>query len=238
MIKGIDYYIQSASNKYIIAHFKVGFFYHEGKRIKRDIIKSIYHYKEASSFNHFLAKNNLGIIYKNGIDNEIPKNIGLAIAYFDEAIRRNNTKLAIYNLSHIYIYEDGTNEKIDKAIDLLIRIFENEFFQAKKLLCIALVKKHGFDIEKIKQDLLHKAGRWGDLPFNVLKMVLDRNFFNEKDFKNSYQYYKNVDFVYDFEYDYMTTKILNEKIIKNNQKRGKDISSEFYEGFGFDILHI
>lgn len=38
--------------------------------------------KETSSFNSQHAKNNLGIIHKNGIWDEIPENIEKAIIYF------------------------------------------------------------------------------------------------------------------------------------------------------------
>ena len=66
MNKGIYYLIQSSNNGFHQAHFAAGFFYHEGKYIENDINKAIHHYKEASIFNSHYAKNNLGILYKNG----------------------------------------------------------------------------------------------------------------------------------------------------------------------------
>ena len=99
MIKAIDYFIQSASNG----------------DIERDIKKSIYHYKEASSFNNQYAKNNLGVIYRFGCGNEIVQNCEFSIEYFEEAIRRFNDKVSMFNLAHIYIYEDKYNNRLKKS---------------------------------------------------------------------------------------------------------------------------
>ncbi|KAK8835022.1 hypothetical protein M9Y10_031760 [Tritrichomonas musculus] len=56
----------------------------------RNIRQSLHFYKEASSFNNQYATNNLGIIYKNGIENEIEPRLGSSIDYFEEAIRQEN----------------------------------------------------------------------------------------------------------------------------------------------------
>ena len=64
---------KSSSAGNIPANFVIGYLYHEGKFIDRNMNKSIKHYKYASSLNDFYSKNNLGVIYKNGID-EIRKN--------------------------------------------------------------------------------------------------------------------------------------------------------------------
>ena len=54
--------MQSSKNGLIPAHFSLGFLYHEGKYLERDIEKSLHFYKEASSFNNKYAKNNIGIL--------------------------------------------------------------------------------------------------------------------------------------------------------------------------------
>ena len=90
---GIEYLKQCldiGSKYFIYSNFIVGYFHHIGLHIKRDIKQAIKCYKEASSFNYSLAKNNLGIIYKHGIDQEIKKELGWAIEYFKEAIRYGN----------------------------------------------------------------------------------------------------------------------------------------------------
>ena len=58
MRKAISFFSLSSYNRCIRAHFPVGYFYHEGKNIKKDIKQSIHYYKEASSFNNQYAKNN------------------------------------------------------------------------------------------------------------------------------------------------------------------------------------
>ena len=83
------------------SHFALGYFYQEGKYNNRDIKKSIYHYKEASSFINRYAKNNLGILYKHGYGKDIAKNINFAMVYFDKAIRYHKDKVSMYNLAHI-----------------------------------------------------------------------------------------------------------------------------------------
>ena len=155
IIKGIDYFIRSTSNGNIDAHFAVGYFYNEGKYIEKDIKKSIHHYKDASNFDNQFAKNNLGIIYKHGIGEEIPQNIPYAIEYFEEAIRQKNDKLSMYNLSHIYIYEYQTNDNINESIQLLIDSSKQDLIPSDVLLCIAMIKKHEFDIDKIQRDLMN-----------------------------------------------------------------------------------
>ena len=69
--------------------------------------------------------------------------------YLIEAIRKSNDKVAMYNLAHIYIYDEKTEEFIDKSIELLINSIINNFYPSEKLLCLLLIKKYGFDIEKI-----------------------------------------------------------------------------------------
>ena len=96
-------------NKNRNANFALGFLYHEGKYVKQDMHHAISLYKEASPFNHqYAKKNNLGIIYKHGFGELFPVRIGSSIEYFNEAIRHNNNnnKVCMYNLAHLYFYED------------------------------------------------------------------------------------------------------------------------------------
>ena len=86
--KGIQFILESSNNGFIRAHYVAGCLYHFGEYINRDINKAIQYYKKASSFNNEYAKNNIGVIYKHGFNNEIPKNIGASIIYFNEAIQQ------------------------------------------------------------------------------------------------------------------------------------------------------
>ena len=239
MIKGIDYFIQSSSNGHIDGHFAVGYFYQEGKYVERDMKKSIYHYKEASSFNHQYAKNNLGIIYKNGISNIIQPNIGYAIEYFKEAISQKNDLLSKYNLSHIYIYEYSTKENIDESIKILIKSIEEvEFSPSYDLLFIALIKKHGFNIEQIKKELYNNTHKNSELVDKIVLLLNNKNLMNEKIFENQYQFYKTIDFLYDFKRYSILSKKIYECEIKTEPQKNKIINfvtSDFYEGFGNDL---
>ena len=90
--------------------------------------------------------------------NEISPKLGYSIEYLEEAIRQNNDLLSMYNLSHIYIYEYFAKEGIDKSIELLIKIAkEEEFSPSYNLLSIALIKKQGFNIKKIEDELQMKT---------------------------------------------------------------------------------
>ena len=107
----------------MLAHYLVGFLYHEGKYVKQDIKQAIHYYKERSSLNDNYAKNNLGVIYKNGFYDEIRPKLGWSIEYFKEAIRQKNDKVSMYNLSNIYMYDDRINNDINKSIELLFKFF-------------------------------------------------------------------------------------------------------------------
>ena len=100
------------SNWYVEAHFAVGYFYYEDKYVDKNIKKSIYLYKEASSFDNQNKKNNFGVIYKNGFGIEILQKIWFSTTYFEEAIRQKNDKFSMHNLSHIYIYIWKTGDGI------------------------------------------------------------------------------------------------------------------------------
>lgn len=130
-----------------MANFILGFLYHERKYVKRDMKLAIQNYKESSSFNNEFSKNNLGIIYKHGNENEgIPKNIGLSIEYFKDAIRKKDDMVSKYNLAHLYFYEGLINENIDKVIELLQESFMQGFDPSLILLCMAFIKKYGYNV--------------------------------------------------------------------------------------------
>ena len=120
--------------------------------MKRDIKKAIHYYKEASTFNNQYAKNNLGILYKNGYKDIVEKSLGLSIVYFEEAIPQKDDKVSMYNLAHLYFYEDSIKDSIDKSIELLIHSNEKGFLQSKELLCLTLLKKYNFHLDAIKEN--------------------------------------------------------------------------------------
>ncbi|KAK8840052.1 hypothetical protein M9Y10_030985 [Tritrichomonas musculus] len=229
--EGIKYLTKSCFNGFKQACFSVGFLFHEGKYMKKNIQRSIHFYKEASSFNNQFAKNNLGIIYKNGFNDEIKQNLGLACAYFEEAIKQKNDKLSKYNLAHIYLYNEITDHSIDKSIDLLIQSSLEGFNQSLILLCISLIKKYGYNFDAFAKRLDNDS-----LSLKIIRLIELKRLNNEKNYEQLFKQYRHVDFLYNIIQEYvLSSKISEDNPIENIQNNSKiiDISEMFYEGFGF-----
>ncbi|KAK8870233.1 hypothetical protein M9Y10_008110 [Tritrichomonas musculus] len=228
--KGIKYICRSAFNGHKQANFAVGFLFHDGKYYKKNIMDAIKYYKEASSFNNQYAKNNLGIIYKNGFENEIQPKLGLAKEYFKEAINQKNDKIAMYNLAHMYFYNDHIKEEFD-PINLLIRSSNEDFYESIQLLCIILFKTFGNDEAKIIKRLNEN-----EIKAKNISLIISRLIPNESSYETLYQYYKNIDFLYDISSKPIKSSEVGKEIKKDrNNFRAKEITSVFYEGFGIDI---
>ena len=140
--KAIYYFELAAKKNFKIANFILGCIYHEGRYIREDIQEAIHFYKEASSFRITAAKINLGFIYKKD-------SIALAIGYFTEANKLKDV-LGSFNLAKIFIYNNEYQNKLDQSIKLLIDSFHQNFYHSRFLLCLALIKKVGFDLNNIK----------------------------------------------------------------------------------------
>ena len=226
--------MQASSNGNINATFAIAYFYQEGKHIKRDIKKAIHNYEIASSFNNQYAKNNLGIICKNGVENEIQKNIEFAIIYFDENIKRSNDKISMYNLAHIYICVDQSKEMIDKSIDLLINSINQNLLLAEFLLCVALIKKHGLNFSNIYKEIKMKTEKTSRLSDEIFEIIDLTGIYSMEAFN---QFYKAIS-MFDVKYNFLRNPIfsfevfnIESKIEKTNNKK-KNITKDFYEGFG------
>ncbi|KAK8842949.1 hypothetical protein M9Y10_025815 [Tritrichomonas musculus] len=236
--KGIYLITLSAMNRYKPANFLVGYFYHRGMYVKRDIDKAIHYYKEASSFNNQYAKNNLGILFKNGYKDEVVKKVGLSIEYFKEAIRQKDDEVSMYNLAHLYFYEDPIKDSIDKSIELLIHSIEKGFQQSKELLCLALLKKHNFNLDMIKEEIERISKGNKVLSFEVCIIINISGLFESKYFEARYEYNRNIDFLYSNELKPCISKVIdNSENITNSipSPQIPKISKMFYEGFGFEI---
>ncbi|KAK8891595.1 hypothetical protein M9Y10_028808 [Tritrichomonas musculus] len=234
--KGIYYIMLSSINRNRQANFAHGFLLHEGKYIKRDIEEAVHYYKEASSFNNQYAKNNLGIIYKNGF-REVKPRIGSAIVYFEEAIRQKNDRLSMYNLAHIYFYDETVKQDIDKSIDLLIRS-SNVFIHSRILLCIVLIKKVGPDLQKIEREILKYTKRTSDLLSKIRIIIIHHSLLDKERYSILYELYQTKDFLYTIKLDYIESSKLytldKHKEIPKYPK-AKEINKIFYEGFEFDV---
>ena len=232
-IKKGRYYIMLASkNGNRRANFAHGFLLQEGICAQKDIAKAIHYYKEASSFNNQFSKNNLGIIYKHGY-NEIEGKTGNAIEYFEEAIRQKNDYLSMYNLAHIYMYDATIKQDLNKSIDLLIRsmsIFQHSYI----LLSLALLKQFNFNIETIKIELSKRT----DITRSSMEKILKVVALSELNFDVLYELYRSKDYIYNIKLEpieYSELEKINEKIVQPKYPNAKDISSEFFKGFGEDL---
>ena len=238
-IKKAVYHMKlSADYGNVQANFIYGYMIHEGMNVKQNIKKAIKYYKDASNFYHECAKNNLGILYKNGFGEDVQKNIGLAIEYFKEGINQKNDKICMYNLSHIYIYDEPIEGCLDESIQLLIQSSKQDFNPAKALLSLAIVKLYGFNIDSIKRKIIDIPNLSDDLTNLIIQIIEYYNLTNESIFNSLYESYKENDFLYNLFYICIPTKIikkicLNEKLLKNDKS---NLTKEFYDGFGTDLL--
>lgn len=231
--KGFYYIMLASKNGNRYANFVHGFLLHEGKIIKNDIDEAIHYYKEAISFKIQYAKNNIGIIYKNGYD-KIKRNIYAAQEYLGEAIREKNDYLSMYNLAHIFLY-DEQYQNIDKSIELLCKS-SKQFFHSLILLGIALVKKYGNDSEAIQFKIKELIGKSNDLSTKIFYIIKYLELFNYLFFECLYELYKKMDFLYDLFFQPVLSSEINKKKIIEKNPNLKNISDEFYNGFGYDLL--
>ena len=191
-------------------------------------------YKEASSFNDQYAKNNLGVIYKNGFNNELKPNINFAIELFNEAIHQSNDLLSMYNLASIFIFTNNIITNDEKIIDLLIKSFISGFYPSIVLLCLFLIKKFDFKINKIKEVLSKRI----DVSHKLINSIIQNiDFLQLKDetiFQNKYNCYSKMNFLYNHRKDIISLDNLAQNDVENTSYIN-NISNEFYQGFGIDI---
>ena len=181
--KSIYYFKLVSKNGSRRASFCYGFLLHEGRDIKRNILKAIHYYNDASSFNNKHAKNNLGIIYKNGFGDEIISRVGNAIEYFEEAIQQGDDCLSMYNLAHIYIYNKSFEKDFDKSLELLI-ISSRKFHHSLVLLCFVLIKKFGTDMDAIQNQIEKISNKTDNLSSKVFENIRNMQLYNKKIFED------------------------------------------------------
>lgn len=149
--RSLHFLIQSSQNGDKRAYFCIGYIYHECEKVY-DINEAIHYYKAASNVYDQFAKNNLGVLYWiNQFD--VKQNIALSIEYFNVAITQKNDLLSMFNLACIYLYNDSFKDNVELSIDLLIKSSNRGFHPSKELLCLALIKKFGFNLVIIKDEI-------------------------------------------------------------------------------------
>ena len=157
--------------------------------------------------------------------------------YFEEAIRQKNDILSMYNLAHIHIYEETIKRDTDKSIELLIKS-SNEFEHSFNLLCIVLIKTFGFNIEKIKHEIDKRLEKTNEL-YEIISTITNL-LINLGEFYVDYLYeiYRNKDFLYDVLCQEICSSDLHEENTeKERDPNLEDISKDFYEGFGYDLIN-
>ena len=149
--------------------------------------------------------------------------------YFDEAIRRFDDILSMYNLAHIYIYE--YDNRIEESIDLLTRSLSRSFYPSANLLCIALIKKNKFNYEDCLQNLLNRTN---DCLFSMIcRIIEEKKLMNHKFFDEFYQFHKTVDYLYMHNMTYVQSKEVYKDVQTQSAIiRGSNITDDFYQGFG------
>ena len=208
----------------------LGDLHFEGKLMDYSIEKAIHYYKEASSFNNQYAKNNLGVIYKNGLDDS-KKGIGPAKEYFEEAIRQKNDALSKFNLSNVLLDERPEKRDYTKINKLLIESYLQGLDESLVLLCFSLIQKYeNINYQIIKNEIKEYCEEPTDLDLVIYQ-------FYEINSPEDYQKIRETNLVY------IMHKILTLEELERSREHQesteasnlKDINSKFYEGFGIDI---
>lgn len=75
---------------------------------------------------------------------------------------------------------------------------------------------------------------------SILQIIEKNGLIKSEVYKSFYESYKKIDFLYDTYLNYVqsstiTSNSKNEYSFKSEGKKLKDISDEFYQGFGFDL---
>ncbi|KAK8846335.1 hypothetical protein M9Y10_020344 [Tritrichomonas musculus] len=226
----------ASKNRCKRAHFACGYFHHKGDYIKRDINEAIHYYKEGSSLNDEHAKNNLGVIYKKGFESEITAKTGNAIPFFEEAIRQKNDILSMYNLANIYIYDENVKNGIDKAIELLIDS-SSKFIFSHILLCIALVKKFGFKLDKIEEHIQNIKKENSNIDSKQIRETFCYLNLNSIEiFTSYYEKYRDQLYLYDYLFNAVPySEFMKQKKFPTKNDKSVPISDLFWEGFGIEI---
>ena len=110
----------------------------------------------------------------------------------------------------------------------------DKFDHSFVLLCLAIVKKIGFNLENIKNEIVKRG-----LPLEIYKRICDLDLFDQFVFNNLYDSYREIDFLYNI----LIEPVLSSDLDKIYSKKefvkypnAKNISIEFYNGLGHDIF--
>lgn len=102
-----------------------------------------------------------------------------------------------------------------------------------------LINEFGFDYEKIHTEMLKYKDNSKELFTDICRIMEEKKYENIENLKERFNFYKSKDFLYNY-----LEEIISLKDFLNNDKRNSiqnkaqifNISSEFYNGFGNDLL--
>ena len=112
---------------------------------------------------------------------------------------------------------------------MLIKPFANNFVPNKELLCLALIKKFGFNLEQIKKFVEELT----TFPYDLINMIQSQNLLNHSIFEKRCNYYQNINYKYNNLCEIILSSYNNQENNeqKLNEKNIKKISQSFYDGF-------
>ena len=138
---------------------------------------------------------------------------------------------------HQSSFDNFFKDKIDETIQLSFSSAIQGFSFSNVLLCLALIKKHGFSIndEIIKEEFdKYEIKKPSDFIKLFYYGIKKQNLDNESSYNKYFDFVEKFDFVYNEQYQAIPYKItMNQELIK--KESGKNITSEFYEWFCLDI---
>jgi TPR repeat protein len=105
------------------AQFNLGKIYEQGLGVEKNIEEAIKWYSESALQNCAAAKNNLGVLYKNG-NEHLPQDHVQAFNLFKSSVDQNYGP-ALINLADMYFYGLGVEQDLDEATRLINRAQDN-----------------------------------------------------------------------------------------------------------------
>lgn len=189
--EAIHFLSMAANQNQKDAQYVLGCLYFEEAVGHYDIEKAIHFFKEVSHCNN-RASNNLGVVYKTGKGAD--KNLSKSIDYLEDAINQFNDKAAMFNLAHIYFFEDQGKQKLSKSLKLIIEAEKEEIPHAFEFLCLIVLKKfqplNEMEIEKEFEDIDKSSGE--SLARRVFRNINNNGFNKEQ----AHDQLKNINIVY------------------------------------------
>ena len=146
----------------------------------------------------------------------------------------------MYNLAHLYFYENPIENSKSESIKLLIKSSNKNHYPSKFLLCIVSIYEYGNDINSIIRELNKIETISNELTDSIYDIIEYNRLYETSKLKEKYEEYRNIDYIFDFDFffsefskslDFLENGIqIKDQQPKENHR--ENINSDFYEGFG------